>query len=68
MPTDNTDLVRRLKLAGLVAGVAAVAIVGWGLFSRARAVADEQAFSNQRSVPVVRTISPEASAAAEVSP
>jgi RND family efflux transporter MFP subunit len=65
MPTDNTDLVRRLKLAGLVAGVAAVAIVGWGLFSRARAVADEQAFSNQRSVPVVRTISPEASAAAE---
>jgi RND family efflux transporter MFP subunit len=35
------------------------------VFSRARAVGEEQAFSNQRSVPVVRTISPEASAAAE---
>lgn len=65
MPTDNTDLVRRLKLLGLVAGVAAVAIVGWGVFSRAKAVGDMHAWAAQRSVPVVRTFSPKASAAAE---
>ena len=70
MPSDpeepeKTQLVRRLKLAGLIAGVAAVAIVGWGMFSRARAVSDEQVFSSQRSVPVVRTFAPKASAGAE---
>jgi RND family efflux transporter MFP subunit len=65
MPTDNSDLVRRLKLLGLVAGVAAVAIVGWGVFSRARAVSDMHAWSTERSVPVVRIVSPQVSAAAE---
>jgi RND family efflux transporter MFP subunit len=65
MPTDQKDLVGRLRLAGLIAGVAVVAIVGWGVFSRARAVGDDKAWSDQRSVPVVRTVSPKASAVAE---
>jgi len=65
MPSDPKDLVRRLRLAGLIAGVAAVAIVGWGVFSRARAVGDDKAWADQRSVPVVRTVSPKASAGAE---
>ena len=30
MPIENADLIRRLKLAGLIGGVAAVTIVGWG--------------------------------------
>ena len=65
MPTDQQELVRRLKLAGLVAGVAAVAIVGWGVFSRAKAVGDMKIWADQRSVPVVRTMAPMVSAAAE---
>jgi RND family efflux transporter MFP subunit len=67
MPTeiDNAQLIRRLKLAGLIGGVAAVAIVGWGVFNRARAVSDMQAVSDQRSVPVVRTLAPSAAGAAE---
>lgn len=65
MPTDNTELVRRLKLAGLIAGVAAVAVVGWGVFSRARAVDDQKTFSEQRSVPVVTVVSPRAAGASE---
>ena len=65
MPTEQNDLVRRLRLAGLIAGVAAVAIVGWGVFSRARAVGDTKIWANERSVPVVRTVSPQASAGAE---
>jgi RND family efflux transporter MFP subunit len=65
MPTDNTQLVRRLRTAGLVAGVAAVAIIGWGVFSRARAVADMHSWAEARSVPVVRTLSPMAASAAE---
>jgi RND family efflux transporter MFP subunit len=63
MPSDNTQLVRRLRMAGLVAGVAAVAIVGWGVFSRARAVGDMQAFSERRSVPVVEVIQPRSAGA-----
>jgi RND family efflux transporter MFP subunit len=65
MPTDRTQLTRRLKTAGLAAAVAAVAIVGWGVFSRARAVGDVHAWSEQRAVPVVRTVSPKGSAGAE---
>jgi len=65
MPSDQIQLVRRLKLAGLIAGVAAVAIVGWGVFDRAKAVADNKTWSDQRSVPVVRTFTPTASAGAE---
>ncbi|MGZ3273784.1 MAG: efflux RND transporter periplasmic adaptor subunit [Caulobacteraceae bacterium] len=65
MPTDDTQLVRRLRAAGLVAGVAAVAIVGWGVFSRAKAVGDMKTWADARSVPVVRTIAPTVSAAAE---
>jgi RND family efflux transporter MFP subunit len=65
MPTDQKELVRRLKLTGLIAGVAAVAIVGWGVVSRTRAVADNRAWAAERSVPVVRTFSPRASAGAE---
>ena len=65
MPSDNKDLVRRLRLLGLIAGVAAVAIVGWGVFSRARAVADDQTFASQRSVPVVHVVAPRAAGAAE---
>lgn len=65
MPTENADLIRRLKVAGLFAGVAAVAVIGWGVFSRASAVSDMHSWSEQRSVPVVRTVSPKASAAAE---
>ena len=52
-------------MTGLVAGVAAVVIVGWGVFSRAKAVDDMKTWAGQRSVPVVRTISPQAAAAAE---
>lgn len=65
MPTDQTDLVRRLRIAGLIAGVAAVAIIGWGVFSRAKAVGDMHAWAEQRSVPVVRTFSPKTASAAE---
>jgi RND family efflux transporter MFP subunit len=65
MLTEQTQLVRRLRLAGLIAGAAAIAIIGWGVFSRARAVGDDRAWSSQRSVPVVRAVSPIASAAAE---
>ena len=65
MPTDQKDLARRLRTIGLIAGVAAVAIVGWGVFSRAKAVGDQKTWSDQRSVPVVRTITPQAGAAAE---
>ncbi|HEY4029063.1 MAG TPA: efflux RND transporter periplasmic adaptor subunit [Caulobacteraceae bacterium] len=70
MPTDNRDpetarIVRRLRLFGLIAGVAAVATVGWGVFSRAKAVGDEKTWAEQRSVPVVRTFAPKTSAAAE---
>jgi len=65
MLTEQTQLVRRLRLAGLIAGAAAVAVIGWGVFSRAKAVGDDKAWSDQRSVPVVRAIAPQASAAAE---
>lgn len=65
MPTDHSQLVRRLRAAGLVAGVAAVAIVGWGVFSRAKAVGDMKTWADARSVPVVRTFAPKASAGAE---
>src|SRR6185312_2725893 len=65
MPTDQKELVGRLRLAGVVTGVAAVAIIGWGVFSRAKAVGDDKVWSDQRSVPVVRTVSPKASAVAE---
>lgn len=65
MPTDNTQLVRRLKMAGLFTGAAAVVLVGWGVFSRARAVGDLQAFSDQRSVPVVQVVAPRAAGASE---
>jgi RND family efflux transporter MFP subunit len=65
MPTDHQELVRRLKQAGLVAGVAAVIIVGWGVFSRVKAVAEMKTLATRRSVPVVRTIAPMASAEAE---
>jgi len=65
MPIENADLIRRLKLAGLIGGVAAVTIVGWGVFTRARAVSDMQTVSDLRSVPVVRTLTPSAAGAAE---
>ena len=65
MPIDQTRLVRRLRLAGLIAGVAAVAIVGWGVFSRASAVGDLKVTAEQRAVPVVRTVSPKGAASAE---
>ena len=65
MPTDQKALVRRLRLLGLIAGVAGVGIIGWGVFSRARAVADDQAFSDRRSVPVVRIVTPGGAGAAE---
>ena len=65
MPTDHKDLVGRLRLVGLIAAVAAVAIVGWGVFSRARAVGDMKTIAELRSVPVVHTLSPKASAGAE---
>jgi RND family efflux transporter MFP subunit len=65
MPSDQRDLVRRLRLMGLIAGVAAVAIVGWGVLSRAKAVGDDKTWAAERSVPVVRTLSPQASAGAE---
>jgi RND family efflux transporter MFP subunit len=65
MPTDQKELVSRLRLAGLIAGAAAVAIVGWGVFSRAKAVGDDRTWAAERSVPVVRTLSPKASAGAE---
>jgi RND family efflux transporter MFP subunit len=65
MPTDQKDLARRLRLFGLIAGVAAVAIVGWGVFSRAKAVGDDKTWSEERSVPVVHTLAPQASASAE---
>jgi RND family efflux transporter MFP subunit len=65
MPIDQKDFAGRLKMAGLIAAVGAVAIIGWGVFSRARAVGDMHVWAEQRSVPVVRTFSPTASAAAE---
>jgi RND family efflux transporter MFP subunit len=65
MPTDQQDLVRRLRLAGLIAGALAIAIVGWGVFSRAKAIGDDKTWAVERSAPVVRTISPKASAGAE---
>jgi RND family efflux transporter MFP subunit len=65
MPTDHQELVRRLKQAGLVAGVAAVVIIGWGVVSRVKAVADMKTLATQRSVPVVRTITPMVSTEAE---
>jgi RND family efflux transporter MFP subunit len=65
MPTDQSLLVGRLKLAGLIGGAAAVAIVGWGVFSRARAVGEMHVWAEQRSVPVVRTITPEGASGAE---
>ena len=65
MPIETAILARRLKLGALVGGVAAVAIVGWGVFSRARAVNDLQTWSNQRAVPVVHTVSPKGAGAVE---
>jgi RND family efflux transporter MFP subunit len=62
---DARTLGRRLKWAGLIAGVAAVALVGWGVLVRARAAGDMQASADQRAIPVVRTVSPEAEGAAE---
>jgi RND family efflux transporter MFP subunit len=64
-PQERAALGRRLKWAGLIGGVAAIAIVGWGLFARARAEGDMQVSANQRSVPVVRTLSPTREGAAE---
>ena len=65
MPTETSILIRRLKLAGLIAGVAAIAILGWGVFARARAVEQMQTWSNDRATPTVRTVVPKASAGPE---
>ena len=66
MPTDNnTRLLGRLKTVGLIAAVAAVAIVGWGVFSRARAVGEMQTVSDRRSVPVVDVVTPKGAGGAE---
>ena len=65
MPIETSELKRRLKLAGVIGGVAAVAVVGWGVFTRTRAVAQMHSWSEQRSVPVVRTFTPRGPAGAE---
>jgi RND family efflux transporter MFP subunit len=65
MPTDNAHLIGRLKTVGVVAAVAAVVVVGWGVFARARAVGDLQTFSDQRSVPVVQVAAPRGPGSAE---
>jgi RND family efflux transporter MFP subunit len=60
-----TVLGRRLKWAAVIAAVLAIAIVGWGLLARAHAQGEMQASSNQRSIPVVRTIDPSPEATSE---
>jgi RND family efflux transporter MFP subunit len=66
MPTETSStLARRLRLAALIGGVAAVAVVGWGVLSRARATTDMQTWANERSVPMVRTVSPKGAGGAE---
>jgi RND family efflux transporter MFP subunit len=57
MPNDKA-LQRKLKLAGGVAAVAALTAVGWGVYARAYDVRSEQSWSQARSTPVVRVVSP----------
>lgn len=71
MPTDKSKLPEkvhlagRLKIVGLVAGVAAIALVGWGVFARDRAVGEMKNWSQERAVPVVRAVSPIAESGSE---
>jgi RND family efflux transporter MFP subunit len=57
MPSEHA-LQRKLKLAGGVAAIAALAAVGWGVYARAHDVRTEQTWSQTRAVPVVRVVSP----------
>jgi RND family efflux transporter MFP subunit len=58
MPDNTSALVRRLMWAGIIGGVAAIVIVGWGVLARARAEGDMQASADERAIPVVRAVSP----------
>lgn len=58
MPDKTSTLVRRLKWAGILGGVAAIAIVGWGVMARAKAEGDLAVAADQQAIPVVRAVSP----------
>jgi RND family efflux transporter MFP subunit len=58
MPTDSSALGRRLMLAGGVAAVVAVVVVGWGVYARARDLNAVQSWADARSVPMVSTVQP----------
>ena len=66
MPTETAVLRRRLKLAGGLAAVLAVAVVIWGVFARAHDAGAMQTWSNERATPAVRTVAPKASGAPDV--
>ena len=65
MAIEPSVLKRRLKLAGLVGSVAAVALVGWGVFARARDAGQMQTWADDRATPAVRVVNPRGSGGAE---
>jgi len=65
MPIETPILKRRLKLAAVIGGAAAAALVGWGVFARARDVSQMQAWADDHATPTVRVVNPQGSAGPE---
>lgn len=65
MAIEMSALQQRLKLAGLVAVVAAVALVSWGVLARARDAGQMQTWADDRATPTVRIVNPQASTGSE---